>query len=111
MSIRSYEKYKPSGILWLGDVPEHWAVTLTKRFITVQSGDMISAAEESETGHPIIGGNGLRAYTIHLLSDVSALFADVFITLGLNSGHLNMHIELLKNKTSTSDFSFICCQP
>ena len=26
MSLRPYPKYKPSGVQWLGDVPEHWDV-------------------------------------------------------------------------------------
>ena len=26
MSFPRYPKYKPSGVEWLGDVPEHWAV-------------------------------------------------------------------------------------
>lgn len=63
MSFPKYPKYKDSGVEWLGEVPEHWDVTLTKRFLTVQSGDMISAADESEAGYPLIGGNGFRAYT------------------------------------------------
>ena len=27
MSFPRYPKYKPSGVEWLGDVPEHWDVT------------------------------------------------------------------------------------
>lgn len=60
---RYYPKYKESGVEWLGQVPEHWEVTLSKRFITVKSGDMISAEEEAEAGFQLVGGNGLRAYT------------------------------------------------
>jgi len=26
MSFPKYPKYKPSGVEWLGDVPEHWNV-------------------------------------------------------------------------------------
>ena len=26
MSFQRYPKYKPSGVDWLGEVPEHWAV-------------------------------------------------------------------------------------
>lgn len=29
---KAYPKYKPSGVEWLGDVPEHWEVKRT-RFI------------------------------------------------------------------------------
>jgi type I restriction enzyme S subunit len=33
-NIKSYAKYKPSGITWLGDIPEHWEQTyLNKLFL------------------------------------------------------------------------------
>jgi type I restriction enzyme S subunit len=63
MTFPRYKDYLESGTEWLGEVPSHWRVVLAKRVITVQSGEMISASEETETGYPIIGGNGLRAYT------------------------------------------------
>ncbi len=31
MSFPRYPKYKPSGVEWLGDVPEHWEVVSLKR--------------------------------------------------------------------------------
>jgi type I restriction enzyme S subunit len=64
MSFPRYPKYKPSGVEWLGDVPEGWDVTLAKRFITVKSGEMISAEDETEEGFPLIGGNGIRAHAL-----------------------------------------------
>lgn len=54
---------KPSGIEWLGEVPEHWEVLPLRRIIRVKSGDMIHASEETEEGFPIYGGNGPRGYT------------------------------------------------
>lgn len=33
MSRKAYPKYKPSGIEWLGDVPEHWEVKRTKTIL------------------------------------------------------------------------------
>ena len=63
MSFPRYPSYKDSGVEWLGEVPGHWDVTLSKRFLTVQSGDMINSSEEMEIGYPLIGGNGIRAYT------------------------------------------------
>lgn len=61
--MRRYPAYKVSGTEWLGEMPDHWQKCLTKRAITVQSGDMISATEEKDDGFPIIGGNGFRAFT------------------------------------------------
>jgi len=59
----SYESYKESGVDWIGDVPSDWIVKPLRRFINVQSGDMISSDAESDTGFPIYGGNGVRGYT------------------------------------------------
>ena len=42
---------------------EDWVRTPLKRYLHVQSGEMISANEETAEGFPIIGGNGLRGYT------------------------------------------------
>jgi len=33
MSFPRYQKYKPSGVEWLGDVPEHWEVTALKHCV------------------------------------------------------------------------------
>jgi type I restriction enzyme S subunit len=33
-----YPKYKPSGIEWLGDVPEHWTSNSLRRISTRYSG-------------------------------------------------------------------------
>ena len=56
-------RLKPSGVEWLGDVPEHWQVVRLRHVLRVQSGDMIQAQEERPTGYPIYGGNGIRGYT------------------------------------------------
>ena len=42
MSVRPYPAYKPSGVPWLGDVPEHWEVRRTKTVLL----------ERSEKGFP-----------------------------------------------------------
>jgi type I restriction enzyme S subunit len=43
MSFTRYKKYKPSGVEWLGDVPEHWEVSAVKRFSeTITDGAHIS---------------------------------------------------------------------
>jgi type I restriction enzyme S subunit len=39
MSFPRYPKYKPSGVEWLGDVPEHWEVRRLKFLCNIQTGD------------------------------------------------------------------------
>jgi len=29
--MKRYEKYKPSGVDWIGEIPEHWDLVLLKR--------------------------------------------------------------------------------
>lgn len=36
MSFPRYSKYKPSGVEWLGEVPQHWGVTKLKREVAAE---------------------------------------------------------------------------
>ena len=38
MTLRRYERYKDSGVEWLGPVPAHWEVTRLKFIAHVQTG-------------------------------------------------------------------------
>jgi type I restriction enzyme, S subunit len=44
-------------------LPKNWYKIPIKRFLTISSGDMISADEELTEGVPIYGGNGVRGFT------------------------------------------------
>ena len=55
---------KPSGIPWLGDIPQHWEVRRLKHLAWFQSGDGITSLQIEATGpYPVYRGNGLRGYT------------------------------------------------
>jgi restriction endonuclease S subunit len=58
----AYPAYKPSGVEWLGHVPEHWEAVSLRRLLRVSSGDMISVSDFREEGYPVYGGNGFRGY-------------------------------------------------
>lgn len=61
MKPPAYPKYKPSGIEWLGDVPEHWEVKRLSYLATLNSGENITSEMIAEGGdYPVFGGNGLR---------------------------------------------------
>ena len=47
MSFRKYAEYKESGIEWLGEVPEHWEVSLLKRRYQVTLGKMLKSKQTS----------------------------------------------------------------
>ncbi|MFN9385926.1 MAG: restriction endonuclease subunit S, partial [Cyanobacteriota bacterium] len=47
MSFPRYPAYKPSGVEWLGDVPQHWEVMPLRRLIReVNSGTSVNAIDE-----------------------------------------------------------------
>lgn len=61
MKRKTYPKYKPSGVEWLGDVPEHWEVKRLSYLATLKSGENITSEMIAEGGDcPVYGGNGLR---------------------------------------------------
>ncbi|MGE5481316.1 MAG: restriction endonuclease subunit S [Bacteroidota bacterium] len=57
-------RLKPSGVEWLGDVPEHWQILRVKNLARLKSGEDITSFSISESGqYPVYGGNGIRGYT------------------------------------------------
>lgn len=56
-------KMKPSGIEWLGDVPEHWETCKLKNLGYFKSGTNLTSLQIEDNGEfPVYGGNGLRGY-------------------------------------------------
>lgn len=57
-------RMKPSGVEWLGTVPEHWEVKRLKNVAYLKSGDGITVEEiEDDAEYPVYGGNGFRGFT------------------------------------------------
>lgn len=90
MSIAAYPKYESyldSGVDWIGERPAEWDIKPLRRFISVQSGDIISKEAETPEGYPIYGGNGVRGFTsrfntkapIILIGRVGALCGNVHV--------------------------------
>lgn len=56
-------KLKPSGVEWIGDIPEHWGIRKLKHIAAMKSGDNLTSVQIAESGnYPVYGGNGLRGY-------------------------------------------------
>jgi type I restriction enzyme S subunit len=61
MKLPAYPRTKPSGVEWLGDVPEHWEVKRLSYLAMLKSGENITSEMIAEGGdYPVYGGNGLR---------------------------------------------------
>lgn len=52
---------RPSGIDWIGYIPEHWTKCRVKHLVQFNSGDTITSEQLSEDGDfPVYGANGYR---------------------------------------------------
>ena len=64
MSFPKYDRYKDSGVEWLGEVPQQWELLKLKRICLLKSGENITSEQiQEEDNFPVFGGNGLRGYT------------------------------------------------
>ncbi len=53
MSLPCYLKYKPSGVEWLGDVPEHWGVLPIKQLGKLKGGAGFPHGDQGNTGEEL----------------------------------------------------------
>lgn len=54
---------KPSGIDWIGDIPEHWSKTKLRYCISIKSGEFASDKIIEGAEIPVYGGNGVMGYS------------------------------------------------
>jgi type I restriction enzyme S subunit len=61
--LNPHAPMKPSGIEWLGEIPEHWEIKRIKDLSFLQSGNNLVSDKIAEIGQYLVyGGNGLRGY-------------------------------------------------
>lgn len=53
---------KPSGVGWLGDVPEHWEVARLSQFFTLQRGFDITKDRQRDGVVPVVSSGGISSY-------------------------------------------------
>lgn len=56
--MKTYEKYKDSGIEWIGEIPEHWEVKRLKRFAKICNGQDHKSVYDLSGDYPILGSGG-----------------------------------------------------
>lgn len=52
--LKKYPKYKPSGIEWIGEIPEHWEVKKLKYEAKIQGGYAFKSEEFVDSGIPVV---------------------------------------------------------
>ena len=61
--MERYEKYKDSGVEWIGEIPGGWEVKKLKYVADLKSGNNLTSSQIKDSGKfPVYGGNGLRGF-------------------------------------------------
>lgn len=67
--MQTYEKYKDSGVAWIGEIPYHWDVVSLKRSLRIKNGCDYKTIQVDEGGFPVIGSGGEFARASKYLYD------------------------------------------
>jgi len=59
MAYKKYEKYKNSGVEWIGEIPEHWEVKKLKFITRIFYGDSLPIENREEGDINVFGSNGI----------------------------------------------------
>ena len=94
-------RLKPSGVEWLGDVPEHWGVPQLGRIARLRAGEGItSQGIEQEGEFPVFGGNGTRGFTEEYTHDGD------FVLIG-RQGALCGNVHIARGKFWASEHAVV----
>ena len=63
---KAYPKYKPSGVEWLGEVPEHWEIKKFNYVIGFQEGPGIMAIDFLDDGVPLLRIRNIQGNNVDL---------------------------------------------
>jgi type I restriction enzyme S subunit len=100
-SLTPNPNLKPSGIPWLGDIPEHWEVKKLSYITRMKSGETITSLDFTDDGiYPVFGGNGHRAYYSEFTHDGE------FVLIG-RQGALCGNINYAKGKFWASEHAIV----
>ena len=74
---KSNPLHKPSGVLWLGDVPEHWEVSAVKNRYQIQLGKMLQTARQTpdESEAPYLRAVHVQWFSVQT-SDAPTMWAN-----------------------------------
>lgn len=67
--MKRYEEYKPSGVEWFGQIPQHWLVLPLRRLASIGNGKDYKNIEVDEGGYPVYGTGGEFARCSEFLHD------------------------------------------
>ena len=108
-----YEAYKPSGVEWLGDVPEHWEVKRNRFVFVFSKGLSITKENLQEDGIPCINYGEIHSKygfefnpTDNELKCVAKEYSDAFGNCLLNEGDF-VFADTSEDYEGSGNFSYL----
>ncbi len=98
MSFPRYPVYKPSGVEWLGEVPEHWRIVplknLVKRGTSISYG-IVQPGEPLEDGIPFVQTTNMTRgeFSLEALQKTSVHIASAYPRRELTGGEVLLGIR------------------
>ena len=75
-------RLKPSGVEWLGDVPEHWDVCTLRRAAVLQRGHDLPADEREDGDIPIVSSAGVSGSHVRAVAHGPAIVTGRYGSIG-----------------------------
>jgi len=79
--MMKYENYKPSGIEWLGEIPEHWEVNNLKRLCSLIKDGTHGSFRRVDFGFPLLSVRNIVNSCFVLLEDDSHISKEDYVTI------------------------------
>src|SRR4030067_1307881 len=71
--MNQYEKYKPSGIEWIGEIPEHWNIVLLKRELDGLKDGTHGTYSRTNKGKPLLSAKNVYFDAIKITDNESLI--------------------------------------
>jgi type I restriction enzyme, S subunit len=80
--LNPHPELKPSGVEWIGYVPEHWSIQQLKRAIMFQRGHDLPADERTDGQFPVVSSSGISASHIDGRAKAPGIVTGRYGTIG-----------------------------
>ena len=113
--MKKYERYKASGVEWIGDIPEHWEVRKLKFMARIKNGLDYKHIETNDTGYPVVGSGGQFSFASNYLFDGESILLGRKGTIDkpkyLNGKYWVVDTSFYTKvfKTTSVKFFYYCC--
>lgn len=106
--MKPYEKYKPSGVAWIGEVPEHWEVVSLKRCVSIKITDGPHETPEFLLeGVPFISAEAVQNGTINFESKRGYISEDEDKRFSLKCKPRRDDIFIVKSGSTTGKVAIV----